>query len=51
MSKPANLVLAHRLCNIRRGAGRHAVQAPLFSDPTPPPGTFGSLYTGPRRYG
>jgi 5-methylcytosine-specific restriction endonuclease McrA len=31
-----NVVLAHRLCNIRRGTGRLPVQASLFADPTPP---------------
>ena len=30
----ANVVLAHRSCNSRRGAGRFPVQAPLFALPT-----------------
>lgn len=30
----ANVVLAHALCNARRGAGRFPVQAPLFALPT-----------------
>jgi len=29
----ANVVLAHRRCNSRRGAGRFPVQAPLFALP------------------
>jgi excisionase family DNA binding protein len=32
-----NVVLAHLLCNIRRGAGRLPVQAPLFAKLPPPP--------------
>lgn len=33
----ANVVLAHRSCNVRRGAGRFPVQGPLFATPSGSP--------------